>query len=424
MSLNKQFPALLEQYLNNNLSPEEEKLFVAMLRTGEYEQWVAWDIQQKLESDYKAGDALDKRVSDNILQAIIGTEQQHTTALIKRLQDKWWRYAAVVLLVFGVGLYALLHDKPSAVISEITIAKEDVAPGGNQATLTLADGTIIHLDSVQNGILAHQGNSEIIKLPHGQIAYSDNGRGGMAIELNTMSTPRGGQYKLILPDGTKVWLNAASSITYPTAFNARFRNVKITGEAYFEVAAVKANNGDKSNIPFFVDVDGKTTIAVLGTRFNVNSYEDEKGIRTTLLEGAVKVAPSALKGAPGQDLRKQIIFQSEAAVMLRPGQQANVALTNGGKTASREIIVTNEPNLNKIIAWKEGFFDFEQVNLETVMRQVARWYDIEIVYEGEMPNRHFEGKMDRGLTLSQVVAIFQETGMKLRLEDKKLYVSR
>ncbi|HWV69410.1 FecR family protein [Chitinophaga sp.] len=298
------------------------------------------------------------------------------------LQRYWWAAACIILLT--AGAYYLSRQTQQPVMVNRAPVK-DVAPGGNRAVLTLSDGSEITLDSAGNGVLAQQGNTRITKLNNGQLAYSGAGNPEGKVLYNTMSTPLGGQYQLILPDGTGVWLNAASSISYPTAFTGNERSVTVTGEAYFEVVK-------NEKMPFRVKA-GNTTIDVLGTHFNINAYKDEASINTTLLEGAVRVNVS------------------QQQQQLRPGQQARVP-ANG-----TSIQVVDHADISEVMAWKAGFFSFNDADLPTVMRQLSRWYNVEVKYEGNIPQRVFTGEIGRNLTLSQVLKGLTKTRIKYRIEN-------
>ena len=219
-----------------------------------------------------------------------------------------------------------------------------------------------------------------------------------------MTTPAGGQYQVTLPDGTKVWLNAASSITYPTAFVDKERPVKISGEVYFEVAKDKEK-------PFIVDVDGKSSVRVLGTSFNINSYGDESTIKTTLLEGSVKVMRTATTAV------------STDSVILKPGQQALVALPAVAASSDRQLKVTSDVNIEQTLAWKNGLFNFNGSDLHAVMRQLERWYGIKVEYEGSIPDTKFSGEIYRNVNLSDVLEALQRMGVKFRLHGKTLLVT-
>jgi transmembrane sensor len=255
--------------------------------------------------------------------------------------------------------------------------------------LTLADGSQIMLDSAANGVLAQQGNTNIVKQQDGQLSYNSKGIPEAAIAYNTLTTPPGGQYKLTLPDGSKVWLNAASSIKYPTAFIGNTRQVETTGEVYFEIAK------DASK-PFKV-LQNEMEVEVLGTHFNINGYIDEAVFRTTLLEGSIKITTPK-----GNDI-------------LKPGQQAQVQKTGVVK-------IINDADLEETMAWKDGNFYFENSDIYTVMRQIARWYDVDVTYKGTV-SKHFLGTISRNVNLSQVLSMLQQTGeVKFKIEGRKVIV--
>jgi ferric-dicitrate binding protein FerR (iron transport regulator) len=266
--------------------------------------------------------------------------------------------------------------------------KNDVLPGSDKATLTLADGSTVILDEAQNGTLAQQGSSKIIKVG-GKLMYDPTNKNSKEVVYNTISTPNGGQYQLELPDGSLVWLNATSSIHFPTSFGGKERRVEITGEAYFEVA----KNRD---MPFVVSVNG-AEVQVLGTHFNVNAYSDEDNVKTTLLEGSVK------------------FVHGVNAEMLKPGQQSQLA-SNG------LIKVVNNVDVDGVVAWKNGMFDFENAGIETVMRQLSRWYDVEIEYKGKTDDL-FIAEMRRNIKLSDALKALELTGkVKFEIEGKKIMV--
>jgi ferric-dicitrate binding protein FerR (iron transport regulator) len=289
--------------------------------------------------------------------------------------------AAVVLLL--VGLFRLWRTyRAESLVQTPAIV---VAPGGNRAVLTLAGGQKILLDSAAAGILAEQGNAQVKKVGDGKLAYEAGGgatKGASAAAplYNTLTTPRGGQYQLTLPDGTKVWLNAASSLTFPTAFTGSSRTVEMTGEAYFEVVHDKKH-------PFTVKVSGQT-IEDIGTQFNVNAYTDEPAQVTTLLEGAVKVDGHLLR--PGE--------KASITGAAGPGATGTAATTTGAADIRVE---RGDPE--GAVAWKNGLFVFTDAGLQTVMRQLSRWYNVDVTYEGNIPPRQFTGMIGRSLTLDQVL---------------------
>lgn len=300
--------------------------------------------------------------------------------------------AAAILLAVGTGIYYWLGNGQQQPPQQTTaIATQDVLPGGNRATLTLSNGQQILLDSASDGMLAQQGGASISKQAGGQIIYNSNGDNAGEPVYNTMSTPRGGAYQLSLPDGTKAWLNAASSITFPTTFTGRERSVSITGEVYLEVARDKTK-------PFFVKAGG-TRLEVLGTHFNVNAYGDEKTVKTTLLEGSVKVHTGA------------------GSRVIAPGEQAQT-------TEEGRLTVKTGVDLSATMAWKNGRFVFEGAPIKTVMHQLARWYDVE-VEAGDDVDELFFADVPRNKKLSDVLKALELTGkVKFRIEGKKIRVMK
>jgi ferric-dicitrate binding protein FerR (iron transport regulator) len=310
--------------------------------------------------------------------------------------------AAILLVLAGSGSWLWLHHAAVPLVANAHLY--DVAPGKNGAVLTLADGSTVVLDSLGNGVVATQNGTKLL-LQNGQLAYASGDSANGNVGYNKMTTPRGRQFKLMLPDGTKVWLNAASALKYPTAFVKGERRVELEGEAYFEIA----KDADK---PFYVKINHKTEIQVLGTSFNVNAYADEDFMHTTLLEGAVKVNA----------------FDQER--VLKPGQQAVVAQvaytlspgTTVGQPAGNPLISVQQVNPQQFVAWKEGAFDFKTLSLAMVMRQLARWYDVEIVYEKNIPDLEIWGKIQRNLTLVQLLKVLKGMELNFRLEQGRRLV--
>ena len=304
---------------------------------------------------------------------------------------KWiFAAASVIFLLLTAGAWFLFLDKSQhqATITQPQQWKNDVAPGKNGAVLTLAGGQKIVLDSTTKGRVSTQGNTTILNT-NGQLTYNALQEKPTEILSNTLTTDRGYQYQLVLPDGSKVWLNAASSITYPTAFVGQERKVAITGEVYFEVAG-------NSKMPFKVIVNDQISVEVLGTHFNVNSYGDESSIQTTLLEGKIKVVAGQKKA------------------LLLPGHQARIRNLFPSTTG---IVVAKDVDIEKVIAWKEGLFNFEGLKLEEVMRQLSRWYVIDVSYEAGIPDLQFVGEMSRNISLSGVLKGLQAAGVHCRIEE-------
>lgn len=303
--------------------------------------------------------------------------------------------AAVILMIVSAAFWWYYPaSSPEQRLAKSTPPATDVmAPTDSRATITLANGQQIILDSNRNGILASEGAVRIERADDGTIIY----KGAVAETVyNTLFNPRGSKpVSLTLSDGSRVWLNSESSIRYPVAFSGRQRSVDITGEAYFEVAKNPA-------MPFRVSIDGRGMVEVLGTHFNVNSYPDESSTRITLLEGSVRVALAA--GLPA---------------VIQPGQQA---VYDNTKQTGAAVTVKNGINMDAVMAWKNGFFHFDQADLYTVMRQLARWYNIQVTYEGKIPARTFGGEMQRDLNLSEVLKLLEKNKVHFRIENDQLLV--
>jgi ferric-dicitrate binding protein FerR (iron transport regulator) len=291
---------------------------------------------------------------------------------------RWWPYAAAAVTIGMIAWLLYLKPVPPQPAPLIAKIKTDIQAGTNKATLTLADGSTIALDSI--GTL-QQGATTIRRKP-GILQYAAQGK-QETVSFNTLSTPRGGQYQVMLPDGSKVWLNAASRLKYPTAFIGKERIVELEGQAYFEIAK-------NAHQPFKVHVNG-SDIQVLGTSFDVMAYPDEKTTNTTLLEGAVKVADKILK----------------------PGQQAAVS---GSDINIRQV------NTDDAIAWKNGYFSFRDADLPTVMRQLSRWYDVTISYHGAIPQGTFSGEIGRTLSLEQALQILEQTRVHFNIEGRQIVI--
>ncbi|WP_316828125.1 FecR family protein [Pedobacter miscanthi] len=300
-----------------------------------------------------------------------------------------WAIAASVLICTFLGGYFML-SKPA--VTELASQKKqmDFPAGKNKAILTLAGNKEIILDDTQNGELAEQDNTLIRKTADGQVVYEDRhaAHAPGQVLINTMTTPRGGQYHLTLADGTEVWLNAASSITYPTAFTANDRQVEITGEVYFQVAHLAKR-------PFRVKSNGQT-VEVLGTHFDVNAYGNENAIRTTLLEGSVEVTANGQK------------------TLLKPGQQA---------VWSSASLRKRNADVDEAVAWKDGYFHFVDADIQTIMRQFARWYDVDIEFEGPITNETFTGRLPRSWSLNRVMKIVESSrSVYLKVEGRRIMV--
>ncbi|TWF35702.1 FecR family protein [Chitinophaga polysaccharea] len=301
---------------------------------------------------------------------------------------RWTSAAAAILLLLAVGYY--FAGKTNKQQETVMIAKADNQPGSNKAILKLSNGRVVPLDESTGHVFGKQTENAIIGKDSGTIEYIAGQSAPPTVAYHTLITPKGGQYKVILPDGTKVWLNAASSLYYPTAFTGAEREVVLTGEAYFEVVQQAAH-------PFKVKVGG-IVVNVLGTSFNICAYKEEKQILTTLVDGAVKLQ------------------SNQAAVMLKPGQEANY---EEGATE----FTKKEVDADIAIAWTKGLFRFENDDIVTITRKIARWYDVEVQFEGKMPTRKFIGVLSRQEALSTVLKILEGTDVHFRQEGKKLIVT-
>jgi transmembrane sensor len=306
------------------------------------------------------------------------------------LKTAWFRYAAAILIILGIGgyLWNINQKEKQPTYTKASAGREEILPGSEKAILTLSDGKKIELshsisETINDGTLSIENNNGNLSYRHPGAPQANPGSLHTDAAYNTMSTPRGGQYKLTLSDGSNVWLNAASSITYPITFTEKNREVTITGEAYFEIASNKSK-------PFIVKTISDK-IEVLGTSFNINSYD--VNIKTSLITGSVKIKPAFAKASAGE-------------VILKPGE----AYSNGK---------TIKTNIENDIAWKNGLFAFNEADMQTVMNELSRWYDIEVSYEGKIPDRKFNGKIGRQLTLAQVLKGLSATRINYRIENNK-----
>lgn len=305
---------------------------------------------------------------------------------VKRLYPKL-RWAVAVILLVSVGTYFFMRNQPledKNIRTQLTVRGTDQ----NGVQLTLSDGTVILVDSIQSGIMVDNQQVAIEKLAEGRIAYHSKTAKQEAVQFHTLSISKGRKYQLNLPDGTKVWLNAESSITYPSVFHAKERTVHITGEVYFEVAQNKLQ-------PFVVDVGTRGKVEVLGTSFNISAYKEDANAKTTLVSGSVKVH------------YKQDIIQ------LLPGQSA---------IAGDNLQVVAKENIKQVLAWKDGYFNFTEADLTTVLRQLSRWYNITIMFDGAIPEMQFSGEISRELSLAELVKLLNASNVKCWLEGQELVI--
>jgi ferric-dicitrate binding protein FerR (iron transport regulator) len=404
---------IVTKYLREEvLSPEEQAALDLWISKGEGRSQMLEDLKNDTDSIKAKLMRMEQVSNTRIWDTIVSKVQQDgywqepeaapvpTLPVNRPAARIWARYvmAACVILILAGGAWWLYHQKPvtpAVAAHPATTPAPDVAPGGNRATLTLADGRQINLDSSASGVLASQGNMQVSKLSGGQLAYNKiTEEKPQTPSFNVLTTPRAGQFSLALPDGSHVWLNNASSIRYPIAFTGATREVELSGEAYFEVAKDAAH-------PFFVHTTGSpagpASIEVLGTSFNIMAYNDENAERATLVDGSIRY------------------LHGNDQTLLKPEEQS-VLDANGSLKTLKEV------NIAEITAWKNGYFHFDHASLETTMRQIARWYDISVNYEGSVPAQQFVGKIQRNMPLSSLLKNLSNDHIHFKLEGRNLTV--
>ncbi len=377
----QQAKSILEKYRNGSCTPDEKQLV---------ERWY-----HELESTGEAAFTSEEKLQLHDRMAAWLQNNIDKTAMVKpisasRKRNYWWAAAAIFVLL-SAGAYWLLNQTPmqeKAPVAKVN-AESILAPDNVMATVTLSDGTVIPLDSLTNKTIAEKNGVNMVRLPSGELVYAnEQPNNNNTLVMNTLRNPKGSRVAtLVLADGSKVWLNAGSSITYPIMFSDRQRKVTMTGEGYFEVAK------DASR-PFSVST-GETEVAVLGTHFNVNAYGDDAGAKVTLVEGSVSVQ------------------HHEESVKIKPGQQAVV---------NDEIIVKSRIDTEKVLAWKNGLFHFESATIQQVMQEIGRWYDMEVKIEAVNSRRRFGGEISRSSTLGQVLTILQESKVQFTIQEKTIIV--
>ncbi|MCK7553694.1 FecR domain-containing protein [Chitinophaga sedimenti] len=317
-----------------------------------------------------------------ILDNVMKTDKPQPVLRVRRLYQWGWAAAAVLLLAAG-GTYWMLAPHNNHPQTAAYKSLKEVKPGGDGAILTLANGQKVVLDSTADGVIAEQHGAEVV-LKDNEVSYAGTAQ---ETSINTISTPKGKQFRVQLPDGSKVWLNAASSIVYPTAFTGSHREVEITGEVYFEIA-------QNAQQPFRVKF-GKRSIDVLGTAFNINAYADEPVAKATLLSGSIRINQEKI---------------------MTPGQQAVIDNSND------QLTVTNDLDTNDEIAWKNGLFVMRSTDLPALLRQLSRWYDIDIRVQGQLPKREFGGKLTKDMDLAAIMEVLSAYGIHSRLERGTLII--
>lgn len=391
--MEKQAAQLLAKYKQGDCSPAE----LAMLH-----RWY-FTAAKKLEMPEGPADPLQEEALlwERIRVAASLKDIQKVKAK-KAFNYTWLAMAASIILLLSIGLYlysSSLYDHEAAMAR---LRAHDITPGTNKAVLTLSDGTKVVLNEQINGEIAKQGGVSIQKTADGQLIYmvKDNEKSKAA--SNTISTPKGGQYQVNLPDGTRVWLNAMSSLTFPTSFTGKGRFVRLKGEGYFEVTRQVVHEGKDKKLPFTVLTDHEM-VQVTGTRFNVSSYADEESTKTTLLEGSVNVGSQEQSPEPVK------------MVTLKANEQAE--FKNGG-------LKVRQVNADEVVAWKNGKFKFSNENIESLMKKVARWYDVEVVYKGKISKEGFGGQVSRSRNISEILEVLQLTRLvHFEIEGRRVIVS-
>ncbi len=382
---------LFDCFISSECSIEEENEFMNLLDKSESGEAVK-NLIDRLFENGNMEQQMPENVSAAILKKILKKDEAAVVPFEKKNQNfSWMKVAAmIVLFISATYLYIRNNDNTKSVKNIIATTEKPLplTPGGNHAVLTMADGTKILLDSLENGKIQHR-NLNISKKNGLLVFNASSDNTSESLSYNTLSTPRGVQYKVILADGSEVWLNASSSLRFPTVFKGVKREVELKGEGYFEIA----KNKEK---PFYVKV-GDMTIKVLGTHFNVSAYSDDNAIKTSLLEGSVKITKGKAEG------------------LLKPGEQ-------GILIKNKENLEIKKVDLEEVMSWKNGVFQFKGADIMTIMNEISRWYDVDVNYSGKVPVRHFEGKISRDAALSDVLKILELSNVKFRVEGKKIIV--
>lgn len=368
---------LLRRYHNGQVS-EEEKAWV--------ETWYL-HMETNDQTDELTDDVLEHDRQQSLDALLHDINIPRPTRLWPRLAA-----AAAVIVMILAGIYALNHrQKPQQTIAANKPVVRDFAPGSNKVILTLSNGNKVELNDAKKGKVADESGILINKTADGQISYAkQEGADHLKNQqlFNTAATPRGGQYQLVLSDGTRVWLNAASLVKYPVEFSTQERKIELTGEAYFEVAHDQKR-------PFRVVSNGQV-VEVLGTHFNINAYDNEQMIKTTLLQGSVRITAGT------------------NSKMIKPGEQAQL---------KQGQVIVKDVDTDEAVAWKNGFFNFNDADIGTVMRQLTRWYDLEVKYEGDVPQRQFTGEISRNITARQMLDILSFKKIHYRIDGKTIVIT-
>lgn len=378
----EEFIKLYEKYIAGRCSPEEEKLLLSNKDTFK----ISDDDGRATYSEHLKEEAVKDRVFQQIEQTI--AEQYPRKPLFA---GQWWAVAAVLLICVSVGIVLFNQYTQSLTVTSLADNQRQIKPGTDKAVLILADGSRIQLDDAKSGVLSADGKTLIKKTTDGTLVYEPgtNTKQALTPSLNTIAIPRGGKYQVKLPDGTWVWLNSESTLTYPESFSGTTRLVELKGEAYFEVATNK-------EMPFIVKTN-TINVEVLGTHFNVSAYVGNAATKTTLLEGAVR-----------------LMDRHDRAVVLKPGEQ--------GTAVAKGISVT-KVKVQEAVAWKDGFFVFRENTIEEIMEQIARWYDVDIEYRGKANENVFGAVYSKNKELSELLKALELTGLvHFKIEGRRIIV--
>jgi ferric-dicitrate binding protein FerR (iron transport regulator) len=386
---------IADKFLNGTATEEE----AAQLHQW-YDAWV--DEETIIQADTEDAAIIEARMLSRMLEQI-REKDPSSSPVVTLPKRRWWKVAVAAAVIIMLGFTLFLWQQKYTHKTNSTLAATDtistIKPGIDKALLILADGRQVVLDTTATGIVSKQGNTTIIN-GNGQLSYAGtDGQQEETTYYNTVKTGSGNQYQLVLPDGSHVWLNAASTLRFPTRFNGKERVVELTGEGYFEVATLRLRSGQK--MPFKINVNDKAEVEVLGTHFNINAYDDEDAIKTTLLEGSVKV---------------QAAIGNRQSAILKPGKQA-VLIADSRFTIA-------DADVEQVVAWKNGFFQFSDAPITTVMRQVARWYNVEVAYQGNVQQEIFSGTIPRSAGITQLIKILELTKtVKVSIEGRKLMIA-
>jgi len=380
------FQSLVKKYLEGKANSDEKKIIENYLESYQNKN-VTWDSTLMGEKD-----SIAEELYLHILKEIDVRERKVRTL-------KFWRLssAAAVFLILFSGLY-IFYNRAGSVTNYASRYKSDIAPGRQKATLTLQDGSVLTLDTMHEGTVKEDHGVRITS-KNGTLVYEVLNNNSPTIAYNVIQTPRGGKFIVLLPDGTKVWLNSETVFRYPTAFRSNKREVTLSGEAYFEVAKQVQKSNPSNRIPFIVKT-GSQEVEVLGTHFNINSYQDEPVIKTSLLEGSVRITHHG------------------STLLLKPNEQA---MFDNSATSAMKLLKNIDSG--GVVAWKNDVFRFQDTGLNEIMRQLSRWYDVNIVYEGDPPSDEFTGYISRNVNISSVLQMLEQGGgVEFRIEGRNVII--